>query len=64
MNDTLKKPEKYRSRYKKKHKTVSFVLDKEKDADIISWLGDRDNCSAAIRSAIRSQIVYHETHIV
>lgn len=64
MNDTLKKPEKYRTRYMRKHKTISFVLDHQKDADILDWIGKQDNCSAAIRSAIRSQIVYNETHVV
>ena len=41
MNETLKKPEKYRKRYMKNHKMLCVLLDNEKDKDIISWLGCR-----------------------
>jgi len=36
--------------------TVSFALDARTDRDILRWLEQQDNKSAAIRSAIRCQI--------
>ena len=60
MNETLKKPDKYRKRYMQKHKMLTLLLDNEKDEDIISWLGKQENRSEAVRMAIRSCIEYHE----
>jgi hypothetical protein len=36
--------------------TVTFVVDAERDRDILRWLGSQDNKSAAIREAIRAHI--------
>ena len=33
--------------------TITFVVDTERDRDILRWLGSKDNKSAAIREAIR-----------
>jgi hypothetical protein len=35
---------------------ITFVVDTERDRDIICWLTDQDNKSAAIREAIRTQL--------
>lgn len=35
--------------------TVTFVLDTERDRDIVRWLEGQDNKSAAIREAIRAR---------
>ena len=37
-------------------RTVTFVLDDRRDRDILRWLDQQDNKSAAIREAIRGQI--------
>lgn len=34
--------------------TITFVLDTERDRDIVRWLEGQDNKSAAIREAIRA----------
>jgi len=36
--------------------TVTFVVDTERDRDILRWLGSQDNKSAAIRGAIREHL--------
>jgi hypothetical protein len=36
--------------------TVTFVVDTERDRDILRWLGRQDNKSAAIREAIREHL--------
>ena len=36
--------------------TVTFVVDAERDRDILRWLGSQDNKSAAIREAIRDRL--------
>jgi hypothetical protein len=35
---------------------ITFVVDTDRDRDIIRWLEDQDNKSAAIREAIRTQL--------
>jgi hypothetical protein len=35
---------------------ITFVVDTERDRDILRWLGNQDNKSAAIREAIRLQL--------
>lgn len=60
MNIELKKNEKYQKRYMRKHKMLTSLLDKEKDADIIEWLNKQENRSEAIRQAIRDRITYTE----
>ena len=60
MNESLKKPEKYRKRYMRSHKIITLLLDNKRDADIIRWLGRQENRSEAIRMAIRSCIEYQE----
>lgn len=60
MNIELKKNEKYQKRYMRKHKMLTALLDKEKDADIIEWLNNQENRSEAIRQAIRDRITYTE----
>ena len=51
MNEALKKPEKHR----KKYKLLTFIIDKEKDSDIIDWLESKKNRSAAVRELIRRE---------
>ena len=60
MNEELKKPEKYRKRYMRSHKIITLLLDNNRDADIIRWLGRQENRSEAIRMAIRACIEYQE----
>ena len=36
--------------------TVTFVVDTQRDRDILRWLGSQDNKSAAIREAIRAHL--------
>jgi len=60
MNNKLKKNESYKKRYMRKHKMLTALLDKEKDADIIEWLNKQENRSEAIRQAIRDRITYTE----
>ncbi len=36
--------------------TVTFVVDSERDRDILRWLGSQDNKSVAIREAIRERL--------
>ncbi|MBN1660993.1 MAG: hypothetical protein JXA93_21530 [Anaerolineae bacterium] len=36
--------------------TVTFVVDTERDRDILRWLGMQDNKSASIREAIRAHL--------
>ena len=38
--------------------TITFVLDTERDRDILRWLDRQDNKSAAIRGAIRANLEY------
>ncbi len=40
--------------------TITFVLDTERDHDILSWLHSRENKSAAIREAVRARLA-HDT---
>lgn len=56
MNESLKKPEKYRKRYMKSHKMLTLLLDRQVDADIIEWLETKDNRSEAVRKLIRKEI--------
>ena len=35
---------------------ITFVVDTDRDRDIVRWLEDQDNKSAAIRDAIRTQL--------
>ena len=56
MNEALKKPEKYRKRYMRSHKMITMLLDNEKDADIIGWLGRQENRSEAVRELIRKEV--------
>ena len=44
-----------------RRKRERFYLDPEDDADIIRWLKEQDNKSAAIRAAIRQVIRPQET---
>jgi hypothetical protein len=37
-------------------KRVRFYVDSEHDADVVDWLGQQSNRSAAIREAIRAQM--------
>lgn len=50
--ETSRKAE-YQARYMTKRKMITFILDKEKDADIIGWLEKQDNQSEAIREALK-----------
>jgi hypothetical protein len=38
--------------------TITFVLDTERDRDILRWLEKQSNKSAAIREAIRSNLAH------
>lgn len=53
MNEALKKNEKYRKKYMRSHKMLTFVLDKQKDADIIEWLDNLKNRSETVRTLLR-----------
>lgn len=55
MNNKLKKNESYKKRYMRKHKMLTALLDKKKDADIIEWLNKQENRSKAIRQLIRKE---------
>ena len=48
----------YQSKYMKRHRMLSVLLDEEKDKDIIRWLGRQENRSEAVRGAIRGEIIY------
>lgn len=41
------------ARYMEKKKMVAFILDKEKDSEIINWLERQENQSEAIREALK-----------
>ena len=56
MNESLKKPEKYRTRYMKSHKMLCVLLDKQKDRDIIGWLATQENASESVRSVLHDFI--------
>lgn len=56
MNEALKKKPKYQKRYMEKHKMLCVLLDKNKDADIISWLGRQEVASEAVRRVLRQSI--------
>ena len=56
MNTTLKKEEKYRKKYMRKHMMLTTLLDNKRDADIIDWLSKQENRSEAVRKAIRAFI--------
>ena len=36
--------------------TITFVLDSERDRDILRWLANQENKSAAIREAVRMRL--------
>ena len=36
--------------------TITFVVDRERDRDILRWLEEQENKSAAIRAAIRAHL--------
>jgi hypothetical protein len=36
--------------------TITFVLDSERDRDILRWLANQENKSAAIREAVRVRL--------
>lgn len=50
--ETNKKAE-TQARYMEKKKMIAFILDKEKDAEIIGWLERQENQSEAIREALK-----------
>ena len=56
MNDALKKNEKYQKRYMERHRMLCVLLDKEKDKDIIDWIGKRENVSESVRQALRTWV--------
>ena len=56
MNEALKKKPKYQKRYMDKHKMLCVLLDKNKDADIIAWLGRQEVASEAVRNVLRLYI--------
>ncbi len=56
MNTALKKEEKYRKKYMKRHKMLTLLLDNEKDSDIIRWLETKQNRSESVRKLIRKEI--------
>lgn len=41
------------AKYMGKKKMIAFILDKEKDANIIEWLEKQENQSEAIREALK-----------
>ena len=43
-------------RYMTRHKTMCVTLNTEKDNDILSWLGEQENRSEAIREALKQTI--------
>ena len=57
MNNDLKKDiydyKFHQKKYMVRHQTLCVTLSKEKDADIISWLGKQENRSEAVRRALR-----------
>lgn len=58
MNEALKKiivDKKYAAKYMERHQTLCVTLDKEKDADIIHWLGKQKNRSQAVRAVLRKE---------
>lgn len=56
MNEALRKKPKYQKRYMEKHKMLCVLLDKQKDADIISWLGRQEVASESVRNVLRFYI--------
>lgn len=53
MEKDAKKKSIYQARYMEKRRMITFILDKEKDADIIDWLEQQENQSEAIREALK-----------
>lgn len=53
MERDAKKKSEYQAKYMEKRRMITFILDKEKDADIIDWLEKQDNQSEAIREALK-----------
>jgi len=53
MEKEINKKSASQARYMEKKKMIAFVLDKEKDADIIGWLEKQENQSEAIREALK-----------
>ena len=41
-------------------KRIQLVLDTNRDADLIAWLDEQPNRSAAVRSALRAQITQQD----
>jgi len=50
--ETSRKSE-YQARYMTKRKMITFILDREKDAELIGWLEKQENQSEAIREALK-----------
>lgn len=53
MEKEINKKSASQARYMEKKKMIAFILDKEKDADIIGWLEKQENQSEAIREALK-----------
>lgn len=56
MNDLLKRDEKYRVKYMRRHRMISVCLDRETDSDIIEWLERQHVASKSIKEALRAWI--------
>lgn len=56
MNDFLKRDEKYRVKYMRKHRMISVCLDRETDSDIIEWLERQHVISKSIKEALRAWV--------
>ena len=57
MNNDLKKEKKikgsYQKKYMERHVTLCVTLDKDLDADIISWLSKQKNRSESVRKLLK-----------
>lgn len=60
MKRNVAKQAAYQKKYMNRHKMLSVLLDEKNDKDIISWLGEQENRSEAVRRAIRESIEYQE----
>lgn len=61
MKRNVAKQAAYQKKYMNRHKMLSVLLDEKNDKDIISWLGEQENRSEAVRRAIRADIAYWES---
>ena len=60
MSRNIEKQKVYQKRYMDRHKMLSVILDKQYDADILTWLGMQDNCSEVIRRALQNEYLKFE----